>query len=439
MTRRLFLLAGIVLLSSCGSSSWFGEDKKVTVEGTRISVLAHDRSLKAEESAEKAEIILPRPEATPRWAQAGGYSHHNMQHLILRNEPEEIWKESIGEGNSGRNLMLAEPVVANGKVFAIDAEGQVSALALADGDELWQKNIKSADKSTALKGAGLAYENGLLFVTTGVGEVHALETENGGLVWRVNVDAPVRTAPTVYAGRLYVLTIDNRIIALSTYTGEKLWSYDAVAETTALLGAPAPAADKGIVIAAFSSGEIYALKSDSGQPLWSDALVASGGGNFVSGLSAIKGRVVIDDDVVYAIGNGNIFTATNLLSGDRIWEKDIGGVNQPWVGGSYIFVVTNDAELVAMDKTNGKIVWIAKLPLWEDEEDRSGKIIWSGPILASNKLIVVGSNGKLLGFSPYSGEKVSEADMDDGIFVSPVLAEGTLLLLDEEGELSAYK
>ncbi len=439
MKKSLAVLVGLMFLSSCGNSSWFGEDKKVNVEGTRISVLDHDRSLKTEKDGDKAEIILPRPEPTPEWPQAGGYSHHSMQHLILRPMPEEIWAEDIGKGSNDRNLILAEPVVAAGKVFVIDAEGEISALSLADGAELWRKTIKSPDKSKTLRGAGLAYENGLLFVTTGIGDVYALEPEQGKLVWRRNVGAPIRTAPTVYGNRLYILTIDNRILALSAYTGENLWSYDALAETTVLLGAPAPAADNGIVVAAFSSGEIYALKADNGLPLWSDALVSSGGGNLVSGLSAIKGRVVIDKDMVYAVGNGNIFTATNLISGDRVWEKDIGGVNQPWVAGEYIFVLTNDSELVAMDKKNGKIIWLKQLPLWEDEEDKSGKIIWTGPVLASNKLIVAGSDGSLVGISPYTGEQISKAEMDEGITISPVLAEGILLLLNKEGELSAYK
>lgn len=439
MKKLKFIILGTLFLTSCENSSWFGEDKKVIAEGTRISVLDLDRSLKVEKSDEDTQIILPKPEPTPRWPQAGGYSHHNMQHLILRDNPQEIWNESIGEGNSGGNLLIAEPIVANGKVFTVDAEGKIAAFSLADGDLLWKKEIKSADKSTALKGAGLAYENGVLFVTMGIGEVYALETKKGGLIWRINLNSPIRSAPTVYAGRLYVLTIDNRIIALSTYTGESLWSYNAVAENTVLLGTPAPAADKGVVIAAFSSGEIYALKSDNGLPLWSGALVASRHGNFVSGLSAIKARVVIDDNIVYAIGNGNIFTATNLLSGERIWEKDIGAVNQPWIGGKYIFVITNDAELIAMDKNTAEIIWITKLPLWEEPEDKSGKIIWSGPILASNKLIVVGSNAKLLAFSPYSGEKISETEMNAGVTIAPVIAEGVLLVVDEEGELTAYK
>ena len=136
MQNKIVVLSLLLLLGAC--STWLGEEKRVNVDGERISVLVYDKSIKPEEDV---KIKLPRPEANNDWPQAGGYAHHSMQHLLISKYPREAWSKSFGKGSDSRNYLLIEPIVANDTVYVMDVRSIVSAYRLKDGKRLWGRNL----------------------------------------------------------------------------------------------------------------------------------------------------------------------------------------------------------------------------------------------------------------------------------------------------------
>ena len=66
---------------------------------------------------------------------------------------------------------------------------------------------------------------------------------------------------------------------------------------------------------------------------------------------------VIAGDTVFAAGSFNLLVAIDLRSGQRIWEREISTNNQPWAAGKYLYVLTEDARLLAVQSESGKIIW----------------------------------------------------------------------------------
>ncbi|MCG8510882.1 MAG: PQQ-like beta-propeller repeat protein, partial [Rhodospirillales bacterium] len=288
-------------------------------------------------------------------------------------------------------------------------------------------------------GGGLAFENGTVYAATGFAEVIALEAASGTEVWRRRVDGPMRSAPTARGGRVFVITLDNKLYALNGQTGETLWTYNAITETATLLGGASPAVDAGVIVAPFSSGELVAMRVESGREIWSESLSSIRRTDVVSTLSHIRGRPIIDRGRVYAVSHGGLMAAIDLNSGQRIWDKEIGGPESPWIGGDYLFVLTNEAELLCLSRNTGRIFWIQSLPKYEDEEDKENPIIWTGPILASDRLVVAGSHGYAYAVSPYSGRLLGSQEMPDGVSVPPIVANGGLFVLTDDASLVALR
>ena len=63
---------------------------------------------------------------------------------------------------------------------------------------------------------------------------------------------------------------------------------------------------------------------------------------------------------------------------------------------------------------------------------------YSEPVLAGDRLIIASSIGKIYSVSPYTGEILGETQLDNGVFIEPIVADKTLLLLDREGKLIAF-
>jgi len=436
----LALCVLLLALGGCSTVTGLFEKKKdPPLPGDRISVLLNQRTLSPDPDLANKGILLPAPEANADWPQAGGYPNHAMHHMQAPETITEAWSVDIGDGTDDEERLAASPVVADGRVFAIDSASVVSAYDVADGNRLWKTELTPDEEDEGHVPGGLAYEKGRIFVTTGFAQVIALDAGTGAEIWRQPVSSPMRAAPTVRDGRVFALTVDNKLFAINAENGQGLWTHSGAAETASLLGGASPAVEGGVVVVPFTSGDLAALRVESGRLLWQESLSSIKRTDVVSNLAHIRGRPVIDRGRVFAISHGGIMAAFDLRSGRRLWQKEIGGLESPWVAGDYIFVITNDAEIAAVSRDSGRIHWVRALPRYEDPESQEGQIIWTGPILVSDRLIAAGSHGKAMAISPYSGRFLGSVELPDAVSVPPVVAGGSVYFLADDADLVAYR
>lgn len=437
--KLVILGAALLGMSGCGL---FGKEP-LNIDGERINVIREDTSLAPDYAPGEIKLRLPRPYSNARWSQNGGNAQHLMGHLEADAKLKELWDSSFGSGTSKRDILIASPVISNQVVFTIDAEAVVSAFRLDNGKRIWKKRLKPTnkeEKSSSLKGAGIAVYNQKVYATTGFGDVFCLNMFDGKKLWKTSLEMPIRIAPTVAANRVIVQALDNTLAVLDAQDGKTLWKGQTDYEATTIVGGASPAynTDMDVIIAAFSNGELRAFKASTGTPLWTDLLVSKKRTNSLAEITAIKANPVIDGDKVFAVGYNSVLAAIDLRTGSRIWEREMGSTNQPWVAGEYIFVLTNDFNLLALNKNNGKIIWNTAIPTGEDLDDKSG-VFGNGPVLASNRLIVATSNGYIFAVSPYNGEIISYISASDDIALSPVVADGVAVFTTSDADITAYK
>ncbi|MEH6753564.1 MAG: PQQ-binding-like beta-propeller repeat protein [Alphaproteobacteria bacterium] len=438
--KKIWLIpVALFALAACDSLDFLGASDDAPLPGERISVLAaRDQIVPSSRVADLA-IRLPRPLINVDWPQQGGFANHAMHHLSLGALPQEIWSSSLGSGSDDDEPILSGPVIANNLVFTMDADAVVSARRVEDGRVVWRTDIEPADEDDGNWGGGVAFDLGKVYAGTGFAQVVALDARTGAELWRTAVSGPMRAAPTAFGGRVYAITKDNQLFALDAETGTVDWTHTGIEETAGLIGSASPAVDGDIVIVPYSSGEIFALRAQNGQQLWSDNLAAIRRADAVSALADIRGRPVVDRGRVYAISHSGRMVAIDLASGRRVWEAEVGGVNQPWVAGRFIFVVTTEGDVVALVAENGLVRWVRPLGRYEDPTDREDLVNWSGPILASDRLIVTGSQGVAIALSPYTGEVIGEIEMPDDVSLAPVLADETLYFQTDGARILAFR
>jgi outer membrane protein assembly factor BamB len=438
MRRLTLIVAACGMLAACGDT-WLGENAPPPLPGKRVSILAHSKALDAEDGATKEDIVLPEPENVPEWPQAGGYPPHAMYHLHLGDHLKKVWSSDIGAGGNKRRALVSQPIVADGKVFTMDAEAVVSAFDIKRGRRLWRLDLAPKDADRGSYGGGLAFDEGHLFATTGFAQVVAIDPNTGKAQWRQPTPAPVRGAPTARGGRVLVITVDNETQALSAEDGHLLWHHNGINELASLLGGTSPAVDGNVVLVPYSSGELYALRIENGTALWSEAITAMKRTDQVTTLTDIHGLAVVDRGKVFAAGNSDVLAAIDLRTGRRLWDREVGSTQTPWVAGDYLYLVTNTPELVCFEAKTGRVRWVTPLQEWSNEEDKKGRIVWSGPVLASDRLIVASSEGEAWAVSPYTGEVLGREELPDGVRIAPIIADDTLIFVTDEGELVAYR
>jgi outer membrane protein assembly factor BamB len=430
------LLAAAISLSGCDD---LFKSAKVKLPGERISVLALEKELEPDPDLARVVVALPHPVTNRDWPQAGGVPSHNIGHPALPDDLTVAWQAGIGEGASRFAQVLAGPVVADGVVYAMDAKSLVTAIDATDGKQVWQTDITPEDDESQAWGGGIGVDRGHVYVDSGFGQVLSLDTADGKILWRVNAGAPLRGAPTIADGRVFVVTVDNELLVLSTDDGHKLWAYDAIPESAQIAGSASPAIEAGVVVATFSSGEITALRVENGRVLWTDSLAATRRFDAISTLADIRGRPVIDRGRVYAVSHSGRMAALDIRTGERVWEQDIGGIYTPWAAGDFLYVLSISNQLICLTRSDGRIRWITQLDSWENMDSQSGPLHWAGPLLAGDRLIAVASNGAAWSVSPYTGQVLGQVDLPAGSFLSPVVADNTLYLMTNDANLTALR
>lgn len=435
MRKVLLLFVVGALLGACSESIF--DSKKTKIPGERIPILFLESERKPE--VDGASIQLPPPQVNASWPQSGGYPSHAMHHLSIADAPAEVWSSSVGRGDSSDRRLISEPVIAAGRAYVADVSGRVSAYDVENGDRLWRVDLTPEDQEDVPFSGGIAYAYGRLFVSTGFAEAVALDAATGEVIWRRSVFSPMRAAPAVSDGRVFVTTVDSRLFVLDARDGEMLWNHQGFEETAAILGGASPAIADGVVVVPYPSGEIFAMLASNGRIMWSYSLASLRRNDVISSISDIRGNPVIDRDRIFAISHSGRIVAIDSGTGETVWEKEIGGIQTPWVAGKYLYLITSESELICLSREKGEILWILRLPDYGDMAEKENPIVWYGPVLASDRLLVANSNGVVLSVSPYRGTVVSQIKLDDGVITAPVVAQGTIYLLTTDADLVAFR
>jgi len=442
-SSRVALMGGALaaLLTGCSGGLFGGGDKKTTpTVGERVAVLSRvAQAVDVDPSLASVNVVLPPARANAEWPQVGGAASKSYGHLALSENPTKVWTASI-EGASNSTRLAAAPVIGDGMLFAVGADGAIHCFDAKTGARRWTKSAAMEDdmKPSAF-GGGVSYSNGRIFATNGAGEVKALNAADGSDIWSVKPAGPLRGSPTIAFGQVYVMTQDNQIIALSADDGSQLWNESGSTTQAGVFGVAAPAAGQGTVIAGYSSGELTAYRYENGRTLWADALARTNISTQVGTLTDIDADPIIDSGRVYALGQGGRMAAYELVTGQRIWELNLAGISTPAIAGEWIFTLTDDARMLAIARSTGRVRWITQMQQWRDEKDKKGAIFWTGPVLAGDQLWIASSRGAVYRLSTGEGSAQGFADLDEEVSLPPVVADGMLYLLDDSGTIHAWR
>jgi outer membrane protein assembly factor BamB len=438
MKRIVVALALAASLSGCGI--FRGSDKpKTAVLGERIAVLTAESGAEVDAASADLSVTLPPSQVNTEWAQPGGNAAKSMGNPSLAPSLARVWQVKI-EGSTPKARLAAGPVVADGRVYAIDIKAVVHAFSAVNGGKAWSTSLGADSKAQAsLFGGGVSFDAGKIYATTGTGDAAALDAATGAVLWKKHPGGPLRGAPTISNGHVYVVSQDNQLFALNQETGETVWNEAATLENSGVFGVAAPAAAQGTVVAGFSSGELNAYRYENGRVVWQDALSRTSISTAVASLSDIDANPVIDSGKVYSVGQGGRMVALELVTGQRIWELNIAGISTPWVAGDWLFAVTDDGRLLCIARANGKIRWLTQLPRWRKEKTKKGPINWVGPILAGDRLLLFNSRGQMLNVSVADGAVGEQINLGESVYLQPAVAGNTLYILDNKGRLSAWR
>ena len=195
-------------------------------------------------------------------AQAATDSYSNVTDARLINPEERNWLSYRGNLEGWGFSMLDEITVDN----------------VANLEPVWtfSTGVLGGHESPPI------VNDGVMFVTTPGNLLYAIDAASGDLLWRYQHDLPqtyiafhrTNRGVALYGDKVYMATLDARVVALDAATGEKIWDTAVQDNNFGYYITTAPLAINGKIMVGTSGGElgirgfVVALDSETGEEAW---------------------------------------------------------------------------------------------------------------------------------------------------------------------------
>ncbi len=278
----------------------------------------------------------------------------------------------------------ATPAIGNGRVFAVDAAGQLDALELETGQLVWSRNIIT-DNEAPLPVYGVSASplllDDLVIVMAGGSAGRSLvayDQLTGERRWSGGNDMASYSSPltTTLAGRRQVVVINQvYLVGHDATDGSILWRAPWPSNTErASQPVPLPG-DRLFVSTGYGiGGKLYQIAAGSDGRLAADVIWET------RRLKAKFTQVVHRDGILYGLDDGTL-VALDLVDGERRWKRGR-------YGHGHILLV---GDLLLVQTEKGDVVMLAADPEQHQELGRFQAIegkSWNTPALAGRHLLV---------------------------------------------------
>jgi len=335
-----------------------------------------------------------------------------------------VWSRNVG-ASAGERYLRLRPAVGDGTVYAAERDGDVAAYDVLTGEERWETSTDAPISG----GPGLG--EGLVIVGTSDGEVLALAADSGELAWRRRVSSEVLAAPTASQGVVVVRTQDGKLVGMKAADGDRLWVYDRAVPALSLRGTSAPVIAGSSVVAGFDSGLLVALALADGALLWESRIATPSGRSELERLVDIDADPVVADGYVYVVTYQGRIAAVDRVTGDVAWRRDMSSHAGLGVDGANLYVTDSESFVWSLDRNSSASVW---------RQDKLARRALTPPAAFGRYVAVGDFEGYVHFLDREDGRQIARVSVDgDGVAAAPVAVDDLLLVYGRGGTLSALR
>lgn len=348
---------------------------------------------------------------------------------------EKLWDTSVGNG-VGDFFSRLRPAYMDGKVYAASRNGEVAALDAEKGNVLWKTSVAeksgffSSSTSPMLAG-GVTAADGTVYVASEKAELYALNADDGSVKWTARVGGEVLSRPAVEDNIVLVHTTNGMLQALNADDGQIRWTANLDTPTLSIRGESSPVTAYGAVLVGGDSGRVTAIMMDQGQLIWQQRIAMPGGATEIDRLSDVDATPIVVNNVVYALAYNGELSALDLRSGQPLWRRSFGSVNDFVIDGNTLYLVDSTGRIVAVDIRGGTELWSQNALQYRGV---------TAPVVYEGYLVVGDAEGYLHWMDLGDGRFVAQSKVDSsGLYAEPVVADDTLLVQARNGDVIALK
>ena len=292
------------------------------------------------------------------------------------------------------------PIIDDGYVYTLGAEGHLCCLRSGDGEVVWSKDFQKEFKTKVPLWGYAAHpllDGDKLICIVGGTDTHAVafNKKTGQPIWSA-ITSPQQgySPPTlieVNGKRQLILARPDGISGLDPESGEVFWTAPYEATNGSLIMSPIYF-DDHLYVAGYSNKNLL-LRFTGNAPgfeiVWKDLRKKA--------MSPVNVQPFLEGNLLFGMDQKGTFIAMDILSGERLWETAWPlGKRAKQTGTAFIvrhqdryWLFTEQGDLVIAEFTKSGHQELARTPLLKATNTAFGRdVVWSAPAFANKHIYV---------------------------------------------------
>ncbi len=302
---------------------------------------------------------------------------------------------------------------------------------------------------------------GKIFVGSDDKLLHCIDLKTGQKSWTFPTQGEIESSPLLIDGVVYFGSSDGLLYAVDATKGQQVWNYKT---DDKILGAPnwvqSPDQKSTWLLVGSYDFKLYCFDAKSGKTNWTFET-----GNYINGSPAVaEGKTIFG-------GCDALLHVISLKDGQKIKEIEAGA----YIAGSGAFekdrfyIGHYDNEFICADIAEGKIAWrykdrafpyFSSPALTQDRvifggrdkklhcvEKATGNEIWSfmtrgkvdsSPVVCRDKIVVGSDDGRLYMVNLANGKEIWSYEIGQPLTSSPAVINDTVVIGSQDGNVYAF-
>ena len=324
----------------------------------------------------------------------------------------------------------------NDKAIITDLKGNIIIYSITENRivnkfNFYRKKLRKINISL-----NIILENSVVYVSDNIGFLYAYNIDNNKVIWAKNYKVPFRSNLKITKNNLIAANQNNNLYFFNKFDGEII---------TLIPTEDTPVKNEFINNLALNSrnlfflntyGSLYSIDKSKMKIKWFSNLNQSLDINpsnlfFGNQIISYKDKLVISSNKQLYIINEN--------NGSIIFKKNFFSSIKPLVVNDYIFLITNNDLIIAMDLIDGKIIYSYDLnrKISEFLNTKKKMAKFRSLIMANSKIYVFLNNSYYLKMD-LNGDIEAIKKIPSKLNSDPILINGSLFFLDQKNRLNIF-
>ena len=376
------------------------------------------------------KFIIPKPKNNFEWNDIYYSKKNNFENFTYNNSNQLTFKSKKITNKTVNNYILFE----KGNIIVTDQYGNIIVYSSNSKKKIAKYNFYKKKYKKINKFLNISVENNTIFVADNIGYLYSYDYVKNKILWAKKYKVGFRSNVKILNDKLITSDVNNNLFFFNKENGEVLKLIPTEETIVKNQFVNNIAINNNITLFLNTYGSLYAVNSETMQISWflnlNQSLDLNPSNLFYSN------QIVTDKKKIFVSSNKNTYII-NLSSGAVIYKKNFSSKYKPIIINNYLFSITNNNLLIAMNIDNGKIIY--SLNINQEIANFTGtkkkEVQFKNFFFLNNKLMIFLKNSYAVYFK-IDGTVIDIFKLPSKLNTNPIIINKSLLYLDPKNRLS---